>query len=459
MQPTIQPLASSYRDPSGFVFEKNGSLYRQVNKVFRHDFDFFISSGCYDHLVKQELLIPHKEVNENFSGGDQWYKTLEPEKLPFISYPYEWSFNMLKEAALLTLLLMKESIRFGLILKDATPTNVQWRNGKMIFIDSLSFEKYDASKPWIAYRQFCETFLSPLLLMYYSKQPVQPLMLGWPEGIPISVTKSLLPWRSRLSFYTFLHIHLHERFSAASKPAKDGKMQFSEKKLNNILSSLQSLTDSLTWKGKQTTWENYYGEARQRSDYLDQKKQILENWITEMPEVKSAIDLGANEGEFAFLLSAKNISTVATDFDHSAINNLYKRIKKENIKNILPLLVDLSQPSPAIGVNNAERSSFISRAKFDLALALALVHHLAIGKNIPFEKIAQLFASITTNLIIEFVPKNDEKIQVMLKQKKDIYTNYTEENFVSSFEKLFSVVKKQAIGNSGRTLYLMKKYE
>src|SRR5215471_1501492 len=214
MQQTIQPIASSYRDPSGFVFEKNGSIYRQVNKVFSNDFDFFISSGLYEHLIKQQLLIPHKEISENFSGSDQWYKTLQPEKLPFISYPYEWSFDMLKEAALLTLRLVKESIRFGLILKDATPYNVQWLNGKMIFIDSLSFEKYDASKPWIAYRQFCETFLSPLLLMYYSKQPMQALMLGWPDGIPISVTKSLLPWRSRLSFYTYLHIHLHERFSA-----------------------------------------------------------------------------------------------------------------------------------------------------------------------------------------------------------------------------------------------------
>jgi hypothetical protein len=295
--------------------------------------------------------------------------------------------------------------------------------------------------------------------MYYSKQPLQPLLLGWPDGIPISVTKSLLPWRSRFSFYTFLHIHLHERFSAASKPGKEGKMQFSEKKLNNILTSLLSLTESLSWKGKQTTWGNYYGEASRRSDYLQQKKQIIENWINELPGINSAIDLGANQGEFSFLLSAKNIWTIATDFDHSAINKLYKKLKQEKITNILPLVIDLSQPSPAIGVNNAERNSFISRAKFDLALALAVVHHLAIGKNIPFEKIAQLFAAITKNLIVEFVPKQDEKIQFMLKQKKDIYTNYTEENFVSSFEKLFSVVKKQDIGNTGRRLYLMRKHE
>ena len=455
MQPTVQPIASSFRDPSGFVFEKNGSIYRQVNKIFRNDFDLFTGSGCYDHLVKQELLIPHQEVNENFSGSDLWYKTLEPQKIPFISYPYEWSFDMLKEAALLSLRLVKESMQFGLILKDATPYNVQWLNGKMIFIDSLSFEKYDSTKPWIAYRQFCETFLSLLLLMYYSKQTLQSLMLGWPDGIPIATTKSLLPWRSRFSFYTFLHIHLHERFSAASKPAQGGKMQFTEKKLTNILSSLQSLTESLRWKGKETVWENYYGEARQRNDYLQEKKKIVGEWIGELPGLKSVIDFGANEGEFSLLAANKNIQTIATDMDHSAINNLYKKIKAANIKNILPLLMDLSHPSPAIGLNNDERSSFLDRAKCDLAMALALVHHLAIGKNIPFEKIAQVFAGRSNYLIVEFVPKQDEKIQSMLKQKKDIYADYNEENFVRSFAQFFTVVKKQPIASSGRSLYLM----
>ena len=458
MQQT-QPLPSSYRDPSGFVFEKEGSLYRQVNNIFKEDFDHFISSGCYDHLIKKGLLIHHEEVNENLSGTDHWYKTLKPERIPFISYPYEWTFDMLKDAALLTLQLVEECVPFGVMLKDATPYNIQWRDGRLIFIDSLSFEKYDVSKPWIAYRQFCETFLSPLLLMYYSKQPLQSLTLAWPDGIPISTTKSLLPWRSRFSFYTYLHIYLHERFSAASKPGQNLKTQFSEKKLQNIISSLRSLITSLEWKGKATTWENYYGEAAQRSNYLGSKKNIISQWLDELGGIESAIDLGANEGEFSSLLSKKNIQTISCDFDHSAINNLYRKIKAEKIKNILPLVIDLSHPSPAIGLNNKERSSFIERTKVDLAFALALIHHLAIGKNIPFDKIAELFSGMTDRLIIEFVPKQDEKIQFMLSQKKDIYADYSEKSFLNSFEKYFTVLKKVTVGDSGRAIYLMRKHE
>jgi hypothetical protein len=162
MQPTIQPHSSSFRDPSGFVFQRNGVLYRQVNKVFKDDFDHFIKSGCYDHFVKNKWLIPHEEVSENLSGSDNWYKTLKPKRIPFISYPYEWSFDMLKDAAILSLRLAKEGIAYGVMIKDATPYNIQWSNGRAVFIDTISFEKYDSSKPWIAYRQFCENFAACL---------------------------------------------------------------------------------------------------------------------------------------------------------------------------------------------------------------------------------------------------------------------------------------------------------
>ena len=403
------------------------------------------------------MLVAHEEINENLSGDDQWYKTLLPQKIPFISYPYEWSFDMLKDAALLSLQLVKECLPFGVMLKDASPYNVQWLNGKAVFIDTLSFEKYEPSKPWIAYRQFCESFLSPLLLMHYTGQPLQSMLLAWPDGIPLPVTRSLLPWRSRFSFHTYLHIHLHGSLaSKASGKELTRENNFTEKKLKDLISSLQSLVTSLHWKERPTTWSHYYKEAEQRGDYLEQKKNIIAGWLNEMPGIKSAVDLGANEGEFSYLLAGRNIQIIATDLDHNPVNVLYKRIRTGEQKNILPLVIDLSNPSPANGLNNKERSSFIERTSVDLALALALVHHLAIGKNVPFEKIAALFQSLANYLIIEFIQKQDEKLQVMLKQKKDIYPGYTEENFVKAFEKFFSVQKKQAMGNSNRILYLMK---
>jgi hypothetical protein len=449
---------SSYRDPSGFIFEKEDTVFRQVNIVFKDQYNHFISSGCYNHLQKKELLISHEEVKNNLLNSPDYYVILKPEKISFISYPYEWSFEMLKDAALLTLQLVKECLPFGVILKDATPYNIQWHHGKLIFIDTLSFEKYDSSTPWIAYRQFCECFLSPLLLMHYTDQPLQPLLLAYPEGIPLSISKSLLPWRSRFSFHTYLHIHLHEKFSSKSigKEAYK-KNNFSEKKLQRLIDSLQSLIQSLQWKGRSTTWGNYYEEANQRSDYLEQKKNIITSWIKELPEIRTAVDLGANEGEFSHLLAKKNIRVIATDFEHTPINNLYKRIIKESEKNILPLIIDLANPSPSIGLNNEERVSFIERTRVDLSLALALIHHLAIGKNIPFEKVAELFNKISNYVIIEFVPKSDEKVQHMLSQKKDIYYNYTEENFVKIFEKYFSIIDKKHILGTERVLFLMKK--
>jgi hypothetical protein len=450
--PVIHP--SSYRDPSGFIFEKEGVLYRQVNVCFKEHYDHFIQSGCYKHLAEKNLLIPHEQVNEHLTGDDNYYTTLKPEKIDFISYPYEWSFDMLKDAALLTLLLVKEVLSFDMILKDATPYNIQWHKGRLLFIDSLSFEKYKET-PWIAYRQFCETFLGPLLLMHYSKYPLQQLQLSWPDGIPLDVIRSLLPGRSRFSLYTYLHIHLHAKISKQKNGENNTIRKLSKQKLLNLISSLELLVKKLRLPSRQSTWSGYYKEASQRNDYLDQKKKIIYAWLDNLT-VKTAADLGANEGEFSRLLASKNIWTLSADFDPYCINKLYGLLKSTNEKNIHPLIIDLSSPSPGIGVNNEERDSFTGRTKVDVVLGLALVHHLAIGKNIPFTFIADFFHRIASYLIIEFVPAEDEKVKFMLAQKTNSYTNYNRTGFELSFERYFTIEKKEPIPGSGRTLYLMR---
>ena len=457
MSTQVSTHPSSYRDPSGFMFEKEGVLYRQVNTVFKEDFDLFINSGCYEKLVGKELLIPHKTIQENLTGSPEWYCTLLPEKVNFISYAYEWSPEMLRDAALLTLQLAKEAISDGLILKDATPYNIQWHNGKLIFIDTLSFEKYNKTEPWIAYRQFCECFLGPLLLMHYSKTPLQQLQLAYPEGIPITIIKKLLPAKSRLSLYTYLHIHLHAQVANKKNDNAPARIAFSKQKLLNVINSLESLIKKLKLPKQESVWSEYYNEAAKRNNYLEQKKKIVANWVTELSGIKSAIDLGANEGEFSQLTADKNIDTIAADSDPWCVNNLYKKIKSSGIKNTQPLIIDLSNPSPSIGVNNKERNSFLWRCNADLVLALALIHHLVIGKNIPFEKTAQLFEQTGANLIIEFIPKQDDKIQLMLKTKKDIYTQYNEENFISAYEKYFAVIDRKEINGTTRVLFLMKR--
>lgn len=449
---------SSYRDPSGFLFYKEEILYRQVNRSFSEDFDQFISSGLYHHLVEKKILVPHQTINENLTGTADWHQTLQPQLIPFISYPYEWCFDMLKDAALLTLEAAKEAMNFGMMLKDASAYNVQWHEGKMMFIDTLSFERYDEQKPWIAYRQFCEHFFTPLALMHYLKEPLQNLMIAHPDGIPLPLTKKLLPFKSKLNLHTYLHVHLQtsiaEKKSRSNKEAK----QFSKQKMTNLLQSLEQAIRSFSFSDRSGVWSGYYEEAYQRDNYVDLKKDIITNWLHRL-QPNRVLDAGANEGEFSELAAANSKHVVSADIDHYSINQLYNRIKKNKITGIHPMLVNFANPTPAIGVNNNERASFLRRAKTDVVLALALIHHLVIGKNIAFENIAKSFALMGKYLILEFVPKNDPKVQLMISGKKDIYTNYNEEKFENAFVKMFSITEKQTIANSGRVLYLLKKHE
>jgi len=455
MQPDAKPHPSSYRDPSGFVFEKDGVLYRQVNQVYREHYDHLIRSGCYQIMVEKKWLIPHTEA-EGINATSGVYKILQPQRIPFLSYAYEWSFDMLKDAALLTLSIAKESLKFGMVLKDATPYNIQWHGIHPTLIDTLSFEKYDNNLPWIAYRQFCECFLGPLVLMHYLHQPLQKMMMAWPDGIPIDMVSEMLPFKSRMNLHVNLHIHLQASLSGKKQKENDVQKKFSEKKFLQLLDSLTILVKNLKWRGKHSQWYHYYDEASQRSNYLERKKLVIENWISDL-RVTSAADLGANEGEFSFLLANKGIHTIACDSDHDAINKLYLQLKSSQRVDVWPLIVDLSHPSPGIGLNNIERIPFLERSKADAALALALIHHLCIGRNITLEQTAGLFALLCDILLIEFVPKEDPKVQEMLQQKKDIYTNYNQENFTKAYEKFFHIEKTEEL-TGGRILYLMKKH-
>jgi hypothetical protein len=443
---------SSYRDPAGFIFTSNAIIYRQVNLEYKKNYECLKGSGLYEHLVKEGMFIPHQEIKTNFTGDKDWYITLEPENIPFISYPYEWSFDMLKDAALLTLTLMEKSIQRGMILKDATPYNIQFHKGKMVFIDTLSFDVYDETKPWIAYRQFCENFLAPLSLMHYSQMPLSPLFLSYPEGVPLQIAAALLPWKTKLNLHLHLHIHLNSRVSNNKKTDKEVK-PFSKQKLSHILSSLRTaiVSFNLNYKG---TWWNYYEEAEQRNEYLISKKTLIETWLSQAT-YKTAFDAGANDGTFSELLAKHKLFVISGDNDHFAINELYKRVKGSGTS-IHPVITDLSNPGPAIGFNNDERSALIERINVDVVVALAVIHHLSIGKNIPFEKAVAFFHHLGKDLIIEFAPKEDEKVKVMLQQKEDIYNWYTQSVFEEAFSTHYQILKKENIPGSIRTLYLMK---
>ncbi len=357
---------SSYRDPSGYIFFHEGNLYRQVNQRYKKEFEYLVNSGCYRQLVDKKQLIPHEQLDKNFSSETEWFTTLRPEKIPFISYSWEWSFNMLKDAALLTLDTQSTALKYGLSLKDASSYNIQFHKGSPIFIDTLSFEFYDEEKPWIAYRQFCEQFLAPLLLMHYRKLPFHQLGLAYSEGIPLEITSRLLPFRSKFSIHCYLHIHLNSRVSKQASGSAAKPVHFNRKKMDDLIRSLRQLVQGLDLNESSSNWSAYYEEASQRNNYLPDKKKQVTAWIEKIwSDINDASDLGANDGEFSRLFTAKGISCLAADLDPNCIDRLYRKNRAENGQLIHPLIQDLSVPSPATGVNNEERISFLDRGPRD----------------------------------------------------------------------------------------------
>ena len=342
-----------------------------------------------------------------------------------------------------------------MILKVATPFNVQFVNGKPLFIDTLSFENYEAGKPWIAYHQFSECFLAPLLLMHYCHPDNNRLFTVYPNGIPMDLLVSLLPKRSRWNMNTFLHIHLQAKFSGKSKQKSGGENNFSKQKLELLLKGLQNFVEKLSPKKVKTAWDDYYTDTILGDDYLNAKT-ILVKSFSNFVDFKTVIDLGANDGHFSLLFN-EDKKVIATDADNNCVNDLYLKTKKEGRSNILPLVNDLTTPSPAIGWANTERESITTRLKGDLVLALALMHHLAIAKNVPLRFIADWLQPMGEHLIIEFVPKHDEKVKLLLQNRKDIFDNYSLDHFKAAFAHNFQIVKEEKVGNTNRILFLMKR--
>ena len=454
----MKQLASSYRDTDGYVFEYDGKIYRCIKSQYFPEYYQFLESGLYQQLIGEGYLVAHTEINniEATILDDPNDKIILPEQLPFISYPYEWSFNMWKDAALLTLKIANMSLQKGMMLKDATPFNVQFYNGRPVFIDTLSFEKYEPEKPWIAYRQFCECFLGPLLLMYYNYKDAGKLCMIYPNGVPLQVIKRLLPAKAGWNLHVYLHISLQEKLSFKRKNKEAGNHTFSKQRLIILLKGLTDFVSALNPKKTKSVWDDYYTETILGSQYLEAKKIIFENFVNEI-NFNTVIDLGANDGLFALLLKDKAKLIIAADEDSNCINKLYNQIKKEKIKNIIPFVNDLVVPSPAIGWANAERTSVTDRFKGDLILALALVHHLAIGANVPLQNIAQWLSGAAQFLIIEFVPKSDEKVKLLLCNREDIFADYNLQNFTNVFSHYFSVIKEEKVSNTDRILFLMKK--
>ncbi len=449
---------TSYKDPAGFVFEFEGQIYRQINLCAAEDYDFLTESGLYKKLTQKGLLVEHQEVSLSKKTACEFYKIIKPAQIKYITYPYEWSFSALKDAALLTLKIQKTALKHKMSLKDASAYNIQFCKGKPVFIDTLSFEKYKPDTPWAAYGQFCRHFLTPLALMSYTDIDLNKLLITNIDGIALETAKKLLPFRAIFNFGILTHIIIHsmsqKAYENTEKPAfKTARMSLFEQQA--LIDSLINTVKSLKFPKIYTQWGDYYKNTNYSEESFQEKKDIILHFINKV-EPKSLCDLGSNRGDFSRIASDRNIVTLAFDIDPVAVEDSYLYMKSNKETNILPLLQDLTNPSPAIGFMNEERKNFSSRFQCDMVMALALIHHLAISNNLPFDNIAKFFSSLGKYLVIEFVPKTDSKVQHLLSSREDIFDNYDKETFESIFDKYFEILETINIKNSKRILYLMR---
>lgn len=451
-------VPSSFRDPSGFLFYRNGSIYRQINNFCKEHYEHLMNSGLYEILVNSELLIPHKEANIEAAKPYTAYKIIKPELIPFISYPYEWCFSQLKNAALTALQIQKKALDFGMSLKDCSAYNIQFRKGKPVLIDTLSFEKYRKGHPWVAYRQFCQHFLAPLALMSYRDIRLNQLFRIYIDGIPLDLGNSLLPLKTRLRFSLLSHVHFHAKSQKhfANKSVTINGLKMGRLSFLALIDNLESAIQKLKWHPQGTEWAEYYEDTNYSSEALRHKRQIVAEFLDEI-NPKSVWDLGANVGTFSRIASNKGIQTISFDIDPAAVEKNYLECVKSGETNILPLLLDLTNPSPGIGWDNDERISLMERGPADAALALAIIHHLAISNNLPLGRIADFFYKICKSLIVEFVPKSDSQVQRLLSNREDIFPDYTQGAFEDEFTKRFTVQHSVKIKGSQRTVYLMRR--
>jgi ribosomal protein L11 methylase PrmA len=449
---------ASFRDPAGFLFRQGGDLLRQINRVYQPPYDALIASGLYEYLTGKGRLIPHREIEAAPPHPETAYKVIRPERVAFISYPYEWCFSQLKDAALLTLGIAKAAVRYGMTLKDASAYNIQFREGNPVLIDTLSFDTYSEGEPWFAYRQFCQHFLAPLALMAHTDVRLSQLMRVYIDGVPLPLAAKLLPLATRFNPGLMLHLHAHASLQkkTGASAVKGARRGLNHSAFLGLIESLQATVRGLHWRDSRTEWAEYYEENNYTEISFREKQKRVEEFLGRV-NPGTVWDLGGNTGVFSRIAAEKSSGVICFDSDYGAVERNYLEVREHKETRLLPLVLDLTNPSPSIGWNNRERESLLERGPADAVLALALVHHLAIGNNVPLARIAEFLSRCGSRLIIEFVPKEDSQVRRLLASRKDIFADYTRAGFETAFQEEYRIGQSVPIPESARILYLMER--
>ena len=439
--------ASSFRDPDSSLSYDSSYYYRRISLNYEKHYNHFIESGLKGKLLQEGFILPFDEIIVDSLEEGFTSRVLRTNILPFVSYPYEWSFSQYKEAALLTLKINQLALEYDMILKDASMFNVQFIGCKPVFIDLASFELYEEDTPWKAYYQFCKHFYGPLFIAAKKNIILPKLLQYFIDGIPLKEVVSLCSWYDFLNSGAFLHLYLHAK--GEGKIVEGTKVnKVAKKQLSNIFTHLDSAITNLTIKQKQTVWENYNQNNNYKTDSQQHKVEIIKGFL-DVVDGKKALDIGANDGLYSQLLADKGMYTLVVDIDELSVDRAFKR----NHDLIHPVQMNLVNPTPAIGWNNSERKSFWDRCNVDVIQALAIVHHLVITHDINFDEIAKKLAQHTKYLIIEFVDPEDSQVQILLQNRPHRKKAYSQIILENEFFNYFKLNDKREIYGAKRILY------
>lgn len=457
----IEP--GSFRDPNGRVFYFRDSIYRGLDEKAFLGWKKLLSTNLFPHFMAAGKLVGTTQIDPTGEGIplniiQGWAAVLKHRTIPFVSYPYEWSFSMLKNAALLHLELLLAALDEDMILKDSSAFNIQWLGTAPVFIDIPSFETLHPGEPWVGYKQFCELFLYPLFLQAYKDVAFHPWVRGNIDGIAPEQFNNLMSVRDLLRpgifSNVFLQAKVQNRYGAANREIKVElqKACFEKKLIEANVKRIQKLVQSLEWKRSNSEWSNYaITNSYSDSDHCKKAKFVQE--ITTLRRWELVWDIGCNTGTFSKIAAENADYVVAMDSDHLAIDHLYRSLCKGGVKNVLPLVANIADASPNLGWRGLERKSLVGRGTPELTLCLALIHHIVIGANIPLQEFVQWLASLNTSLVIEFVTKDDVMVKKLLCNKEDHYKNYDIKTFEKLLTSFFKLTRRVVLESQTRILY------
>lgn len=452
--------AGSFRDPSGQVFSMNDRIYRSI---FEHGVKEFVAArdaGIFNKLIADGLLVSHEEIDFGDWAPKGTVFCLTHPRIPMVSYPWEWPFSLLKDAALIHLEAMKMLVPEGFWLRDASAFNVQNGGNGLKLIDTLSVGRRIPDSPWVAYGQFCSHFLAPLALAAYGDVRTLSLWRNYIDGYPLDLAVRFLPFWRRYRPGLFMHLTLHSRAQSMADRKEDigktksaKKAKVSDPGLIGIVQSLHKTVEGIRWKRTSKVWEEYGDIRTYQAEDVTRKSEYVEQVVKRLkPEM--VWDLGANTGEFSLIAASHGAFVVSIDGDPACTEYIYERNSKEHSgKRILPLTMDLANPSPGFGWRSQERVSLEDRGPADLVLALALIHHLVFSCCIPLPLIAEWSGSLGDHLLVEFVPPSDPMVKKHLANRGEEHLPYNLDIFLSSFKKIFDLVDQVSLQN-GRMLFL-----